>query len=245
MEFRTTPPTPRSAIKIVFGSSLPDVDRVTLGKMHHPVRGFLHGTAALLAVAGMIVLAVQTSSDLPRMFTMIVFGGSMVALFTTSSLYHSVPWTDRWKKRMQRFDHSMIFLLVAGTYTPIAFNVLFDAWKWVTLGVVWAIAIIGILQKMFFPKVGNWLSMTLYMVMGWFAIVPVRELFDRLPFEAAVLLLVGGACYSVGMILLVTKRPRLFPRIFSYHEVFHVLVISGSFLHFLMILIYVAPIERL
>ena len=221
------------------------MDRVTLGKMHHPVRGFLHGTAAIVSFAGLIVLVVRTSSDLPRMFTMIVFAGSMVALFTTSSLYHSVPWRERWKKRMQRFDHSMIFLLVAGTYTPIAFNVLSSSWKWITLGVVWSIAVFGILQKMFFPKVKNWLSITLYMVMGWFAVIPVRELFDRLPLEAMVLLIVGGACYSLGMILLVTKRPQLFPRIFSYHEVFHVLVISGALLHFLMILLYVVPIERL
>jgi len=220
------------------------VDRVTLGKMHHPVRGFLHGTAAIASFAGLIVLIVRTSSDLLRMFTMIVFAGSMVALFTTSSLYHSVPWRERWKKRMQRFDHSMIFLLVAGTYTPIAFNVLSSSWKWITLGVVWGIAVFGILQKMFFPKVKNWLSITLYMVMGWFAVIPVRELFDRLPLEAMMLLIVGGACYSLGVILLVTKRPQLFPRIFSYHEVFHVLVISGALLHFLMILLYVVPIER-
>jgi hemolysin III len=213
--------------------------------MHHPVRGFLHGTAAVVSFAGLIVLVVKTSSDLLRMFTMIVFAGSMVALFTTSSLYHSVPWKERWKKRMQRFDHSMIFLLVAGTYTPIAFNVLSSSWKWITLGVVWGIAIFGILQKMFFPKVKNWLSITLYMVMGWFAVIPVRELFDRLPLEAMMLLIVGGACYSLGMILLVTKRPQLFPSIFSYHEVFHVLVISGALLHFLMILLYVVPIERL
>ncbi len=220
------------------------MDRVKLGRMHHPVRGFLHGTAALLSVAGMIVLAVKTAGDLPRMLTMLVFSGSMVALYTTSSLYHSIPWKERWKKRMQRFDHSMIFLLVAGTYTPIAFNVLTGTWKWTTLAVVWGIAVIGILQKMLFPKVRNWLSITLYMVMGWFAVIPVRELFDRLPLEAMALLIVGGACYSVGMILLVAKRPRLFPRVFSYHEVFHILVITGSLLHFLMILTYVVPIER-
>ena len=213
--------------------------------MHHPVRGFLHGTAAMSSLVGMIVLAVDTAWDPPRMFTMIVFGGSMVSLYTTSSLYHSVPWKERWKKRMQRFDHSMIFLLVAGTYTPISFNVLTGPWKWITLGVVWGIAVFGILQKMLFPKVRNWLSFTLYMVMGWFAVIPVKELFDRLPWEAMVLLIVGGASYSVGMILLIAKRPQLFPRIFSYHEVFHLMVITGTLLHFLMILIYVAPIERL
>lgn len=213
--------------------------------MQHPVRGFLHGTAAAFSLAGMIVLAVKTSEDLPRMLTMLVFGGSMVALYTASSLYHSVPWKERWKRRMQRFDHSMIFLLVAGTYTPISFNVLTGPWKWITLGVVWGIALFGILQKMFLPKVRNWLSLTLYMVMGWFAVIPVEELFDRLPLEAMVLLIVGGASYSVGMILLIAKRPRLSPRIFSYHEVFHIMVITGTLLHFLMILVYVVPIERL
>ena len=213
--------------------------------MHHPVRGFLHGTAAVFSFAGLIVLALKARSDLPRMVTMIVFSGSMVALFTTSALYHSIPWKERWKKRMQRFDHSMIFLLVAGTYTPIAFNVLTSSWKWIPLGVVWGIAVFGILQKMLYPIVRNWLSITLYLVMGWFAVVPVRELFDRLPLEAMALLIVGGACYTLGMILLVTKRPQLFPRVFSYHEVFHVLVISGALLHYLMILLYVVPIERL
>ncbi len=221
------------------------MDRITLGKMQHPVRGFLHGTAALASVVGLVVLAVRTAGDAPRMLTMIVFMGSMVALYTTSSLYHSVPWKERWKKRMQRFDHSMIFLLVAGTYTPIAFNVLTGDWKWITLAVVWGIAVGGILQKIFFPKIRNWLSITLYMVMGWFAVIPVRELFDRLSLTAMALLIAGGFFYSLGMVLLVTRRPRLFPHVFSYHEVFHILVISGSLLHFLMILWFVAPIERL
>ena len=213
--------------------------------MHHPVRGFLHGGAAIVSLAGLVTLVVKTAWDTPRMLSMAVFGSAMVALYVTSSLYHSVPWKERWKRRMQRFDHSMIYLLVAGTYTPIAFNVLTDEWKWITLAVVWSIAVIGILQKMLFPRIRNWLSITLYMVMGWFAVIPVRELFDRLSFPAMVLLILGGFFYTVGMILVVTKRPKLFPNVFSYHEVFHVLVISGSTAHFLMILCYVTPIPRL
>lgn len=216
-----------------------------LGRMQHPVRGFLHGTAALLSLAGLFALAVRTSGDVPRMLTMVVFMGSMVALYTTSSLYHSVPWKQPWKMRMQRFDHSMIFMLVAGTYTPIAFNVLTDEWKWITLGVVWMIAAVGILQKMFFPRIRNWLSITLYLAMGWFAVLPIRALSERLSVPAVSLLVLGGLFYTVGMVLLVTKRPRLFPRVFSYHEVFHLLVVSGSLAHFLMVLWYVVPIERL
>lgn len=212
--------------------------------MHNPVRGFLHGTAAVASAAALVVLAVRTSWDTPRMLSMIVFALSAVALYTTSTLYHSIPWRRRWKQRMQRFDHSMIFLLVAGTYTPIAFNVLSGSLRWATLAFVWTAAVAGIAQKVFFPKIRNWLSITLYMVMGWSAVIPLPRLIDRLSAAAIALLILGGVFYSAGMVLLVTKRPRLVPRVFSYHEVFHLLVVSGTAIHFLMILRYVAPIAR-
>ncbi len=212
--------------------------------MHNPVRGFLHGTAAVASAAALVVLAVRTSWDTPRMLSMIVFALSAVALYTTSTLYHTIPWRRRWKQRMQRFDHSMIFLLVAGTYTPIAFNVLSGSLRWATLGFVWTAAAAGIAQKVFFPKIRNWLSITLYMVMGWSAVIPLPRLIDRLSAAAIALLILGGVFYSVGMVLLVSKRPRLVPRVFSYHEVFHLLVVSGTAVHFLMILRYVAPITR-
>jgi len=212
--------------------------------MQNPVRGFLHGSAAVASAVALVVLALRTAWDIPRMLSMIVFGLSAIALYTTSTLYHSVPWRRRWKQRMQRFDHSMIFLLVAGTYTPIAFNVLSGPLKWVTLALVWGAAVVGILQKAFFPKVRNWLSITLYMVMGWFAVIPLPRLVDRLGVTAITLLILGGLFYSVGMVLLVTKRPRLSPRVFSYHEVFHVLVVSGTVAHFVMIMLYVVPLPR-
>jgi hemolysin III len=216
-----------------------------LGKMHNPVRGFLHGTAALLSIAAIVYLVMRTSWDVPRMVTMVVFGASAFALYTTSSLYHSVPWRARWKRRMQRLDHSMIFLLIAGTYTPISFNVLSGTMRWTTLGIVWGVAVGGIVQKVFFPKVRNWLGITLSMVMGWLAVIPLPRLIDRLGLHAVELLLVGGLFYSLGVVLLVTKRPRAWPKVFSYHEVFHVFVVSGTVVHFLVIAWYVARVARL
>jgi len=216
-----------------------------LGKMQNPVRGFLDGTAALLSIVALVALVLRTSWDVPRMITMIVFGASAFALYATSSLYHSVPWKTLWKQRMQRLDHSMIFLLIAGTYTPIAFNVLDGTMRWSTLGIVWGAAIGGIVQKVFFPQIQNWLSIALSMVMGWLAVLPLPRLIDRLGVRAVALLLLGGLFYSLGMVMLVTKRPRIWPRIFSYHEVFHVFVVSGTVVHFLFITWYVAPIARL
>lgn len=222
-------------------SRLGPVDRITLGKMQNPVRGFLHGAAALASVVGLIVLAVKTSSDGVRMITMVVFGISLVGLYTTSSLYHSIPWRDKWESRLQRLDHSMILVLVAGSWTPIAVNVLDGNLRIVTMGVVWGLAAIGVVQKIFFPQVGTWFSVTLATVMGWFAVVPLPEIVQRLSRGAIVLLLVGGLLYTIGMVIYATRWPKLFPRVFSSHEVFHVLVVAGSVTHFAMIHNYVVP----
>lgn len=212
--------------------------------MTHPVRGFLHGSAAIVSVVGLIVLVVRSSPDGVRVFSMVVFGLSLVALYTTSALYHSVPWREKWDGRMRRLDHSMIFVLVAGTYTPVAVNVLGGAWRVVTLSVVWGLAAIGIAQKIVLPKIPSWFSMTIQTTMGWFAIIPILELIEALSNGAIILMILGGICYTGGLIILATKRPQLFPRIFSHHEVFHVLVVAGSLFHFLMIFWYVVPHVR-
>lgn len=212
-----------------------------LGKMTNPVRGLLHGSAAVVSVAGMTVLIVRSAPDAARVASMVVFGVSLVGLYSASALYHSVPWRANWKKRMQRVDHSMIFVLVAGTYTPIAVNVLDGAWRTVTLSVVWGVAAIGIAQKIAFPRVPDWVSIALQTMMGWFAIVPFLELVDALSNGAIALMIAGGLSYTIGLILLAHERPQLFPRVFSHHEVFHILVVLGSLFHFLMILWYVVP----
>ena len=220
-------------------------DRITLGKMTNPVRGFLHGSAAVVSAAGMALLVSRSAPDRIRVLSMMVFGISMIGLYTASALYHSVPWRETWKKRMQRVDHSMIFVLVAGTYTPIAVNVLDGAWRTVTLAVVWGAAAIGIAQKIAFPKVPDWFSIALQTTMGWFAIIPFLELVEALSNGAIALMVAGGLSYTIGLILLAHERPQLFPRIFSHHEVFHILVILGSLFHFLMILWYVVPHGRI
>lgn len=215
-----------------------------LGKMLNPVRGFMDATAAVASLAALVVLVVLTAHDLPRMFSMIVYSLSLVALYTTSALYHSIPWRPRWKQRMQRLDHSMIFVLVAGSFTPIAFNVLDGAWRVTVLGVAWAVAVVGVVQKVVWPRVRQWFSVTLQTSLGWFVLVPFLELVRRLSGGAIILIAAGGILYTIGMILFTMRRPRFAPRVFSYHEVFHVFVISASLLHFLAVLIYVVPYPR-
>mgnify|MGYP001820260617 FL=1 len=218
------------------------MERITLGRMQNPVRGFLHGTAAVFSVAALVVLVVRTFDNRSSMWSMVFFGASLILLYTTSSLYHSVPWNSTWKKRMQRLDHSMIFLLIAGTFTPIAYNVLDGRWRTVTLAVVWGIAIVGIGQKIILPRIRTWFSVTLQVAMGWFAVVPIAQIAKRLPETALVFLFLGGLSYTIGMVIYATGRPRLFPRVFSAHEVFHILVVLGSLAHFLVVYLWVVPL---
>lgn len=218
------------------------VQRITLGHMQNPIRGILHGTAAVASIGGLIVLIVSTANDRPRMLSMIVFGVSLVALYTTSALYHSIPWGERWKARMQRIDHSMILLLVAGSFTPFAYNLLEGGWRIATLVIVWSAFLAGTVERIVFHRARVWLPVALATTMGCFAVVPLPVMAERLTPVGIVLLLAGGIAYLIGMIAFATKRPRLFPRIFSYHEVFHVLVVAGSLFHFAVVLKYIVPL---
>jgi hemolysin III len=216
------------------------LDRLCLGRMQNPVRGLLHGSSAVLSLLGGLALW-RAGSDPAMRLALVVFAASLVGLYTVSSLYHSIPWQAVWKRRMQRLDHSMIYVLVAGTYTPIALVVL-GGWQLAAaLAATWTIALAGIVQKVFWPHVADWVSITMQVVQGWLALPLLGIVARTLPAPALVLVVLGGASYMLGMILFVTRRPRLWPRVFSYHEVFHVCVCAGSALHYAAILGYVAP----
>ena len=148
----------------------------------------------------------------------IVFGAAMIALYTTSSLYHGVPWDLAWKKRMQRVDHTMIIVLIAGTYTPPTIVAL-DGWaQWAFLAFAWGAVAIGVIQHSFFPREKQGFSMALGATMGWLGILIAWKFVVELGWTAALLGLIGGAVYTVGMVLLITNWPKLWPRVFSYHE---------------------------
>jgi hemolysin III len=217
------------------------MERITLGRMQNPVRGFLHGGAALASVIGMITLMVRNRGNGWVTLALVVYGGSLVMMFTTSSLYHSVPWSERWKGRMRRLDHTGIFLVVAGSYTPFAVVALDGAWQWGSLLVVWGMGLAGIVIKFVERRVRLGLSVTLQSVMGWGAVIPMIELARRLGGETVAWLALGGVLYTAGMIFMLTNWPKLAPRIFSHHELFHVLVIGGALTHFLVVLQVLIP----
>ena len=215
-------------------------ERIRLGKMTHPVRGFLHGIAAVVSLVGAILITVLAAGGFGERLSLLVFGLSLVSLYAVSAIYHSIPWHAIWKDRMQRLDHTMIHVLVAGTITPIAFIVL-DGWlRWLTLAVQWGIVVSGATQKFARANPSRRLSIVLSTTQGWLALMVMWPLAQRLPWTALLLIVLGGVFYTGGMVVMVTGRPRLWPRVFSSHEIFHLFVIAGSSVHFAAIAGYVA-----
>lgn len=217
------------------------MERATLGRMQNPIRGFLHGGAAVAAVAGTLYLVDRTWGNTVALVGTLVFGFALLVMYTVSTLYHSVAWGSVWKRRLQRVDHSMIYLVVAGTFTPIALAALEGISLWICLGLVWGIALVGIVLKMVLPSVSTRLSVTLQLVMGWTVILWVPQIWANLGPGAIAFIAIGGLFYTVGTVFFMTKRPRLFPRTFSYHELFHVFVVLASVFHFLAVAFYAVP----
>lgn len=216
-------------------------NRLTLGRMQNPVRGFLHGTAAVMSLVGTAFLVTKASS-LQGRIAMVVYGIGLLALYTTSSIYHSFPWQEAWKKRMQRIDHAMIFVLIASTYTPIGM-IVFDGWlRFVSLGVAWSITLLGVSHHLFVRNQRFHLSIGLMVTLGWLGLPLMVPMANRAGSTLVWLIAAGGVVYTIGMVIVATSRPRLWPRVFSAHELFHVLVVTASVLHFAAILRYVVPL---
>lgn len=206
------------------------MERVRWGRMENPLRGVLHGSAAVVSLIGLVTLL--THSPPERLPATALFGIALVAMFTISALYHSVPWSHTWKTRMQRLDHSVIFVVVASTFTPLAIAALEGPVLWIGLALVWGIAVVGIVLKFSLDQPRTGLSLGLQMAMGWSALLWLPWFWSQLGWGAVALIGLGGACYTVGAVFFALKRPRLLPHIFGYHELFHVLVIAGAAFHF-------------
>lgn len=215
--------------------------RATLGWMQNPVRGLLHGASALLSVVGTAALWSRAHGDVSKHGALLVFGLSLICLFSVSSLYHAVPWGRVWKGRMQRIDHAMIYVLIAGTFTPMTIIVLDGSLRLAILAMVWGVAAVGTAQKYWWPQLSDRYSLTLQVAQGWLAVPLLAPVSDRLGTPAVALLVLGGLLYTLGMLAYASQRPRLWPRVFSYHEVFHVFVVAGSAAHFSMTFAYIAP----
>ncbi|MEX0800999.1 MAG: hemolysin III family protein [Dehalococcoidia bacterium] len=218
---------------------MPAPDQALLSPEQRPLlRGVFHLVAAFAAVVGIVVLVLLASSPAAYVGGAI-FASSLVLLYATSAAYHRITWTPRLRDIVKRLDHSTIFLLIAGTYTPFCLAVLDTAWGISMLAVVWGLAGAGVALKLVWPDGPRWLSVALYVGVGWVALVATTELLDWFTILPLALLALGGVMYTLGGIVYAAQRPDPFPRVFGYHEVFHLLVVAGSALHFALVAAYV------
>jgi hemolysin III len=207
--------------------------RSSNGEAKAPVSPWPHALGFVLAIAGCVLLADRFHRDPTKLAIMSVYGGGLVIAFGVSTLYHWLGGTGpRRYAVFRRLDHAAIYLLMAGSYTPVLFFGLSGAWRIDTLAFVWLLAGVGIICALFFPHAPRALSTSLYLGLGWLAVVPAVKLVATLSHLAIALILIGGLLYSAGGIVYVTRSFDFAPRRFGFHEVFHIFVVCAAAVHF-------------
>jgi hemolysin III len=202
------------------------------------LRGVLHQVAFLVSLVVGTLLIVGADGD-SRHVAAAVFAGSVAACFGASALYHRVTWTPPRRRWMRRVDHAGIYLLIAGTYTPICLLVLDGAWRIVVLAIVYAGAAAAVVLKFAWVDAPKWLAAVLGIALGWVGVVILPQLATRLDPAAVALLGVGGLAYTAGAIIYARRRPNPLPTVFGYHEVFHALTIAAVACQYVAIAFFV------
>ena len=209
-----------------------------------PISGLSHFIGIILSIAGLILLVIKVSTGKPwHLVAFLVFGASMILLYTASTLYHWLPLSEKGTAYLRKLDHSMIFLLIAGTYTPVCLIPLRGAWGWSIFGSIWGLALFGIGYKSIWFNAPRWLSTAIYTIMGWLIIIAIWPLIQVVPWQGMIWLLVGGLFYTGGAIIYGIKKPNPWPEVFGFHEIFHIFVLFGTISHFWMIYRYFVEIR--
>jgi hemolysin III len=201
-------------------------------------RGVLHQGAfvASIIVAPLLLLSADTSRS---RVAAAVFASSVAACFGASALYHRVTWAPPVRRWMRRVDHAGVYLLIAGTYTPVSLLVLDGAWGHVILVVVWSGTLAAILLKFVWVDAPTWVAAAVGLTLGWVAVVALPQLLERLEPSALTLLIAGGLLYSAGAVVYARRKPDPLPSVFGYHEVFHALTIAAAACQYVAIAFFV------
>ena len=215
-----------------------------LRKVKDPVSGYLHLFGIGLSVAALAVLVAQAALHASpwHVVGFSIFGAGLILLYGASTVYHLARVSERATLVLRKIDHCMIFALIAATYTPICLIPLRGAWGWTLFGVVWGLAITGIVLKAVFFQAPRWLYTLCYVALGWSCLICIAPLLRALPAGGLLWLLGGGVAYSVGALCYGLKWPLRNARWFGFHEIFHILILAGSFCHFWLMFRYVLPL---
>lgn len=205
--------------------------------LREPVNGLMHASAALAALPGTAALLLLSGSEGPWL-ALLIYGLTLVLLFASSASYHlvngpAIPY-------LRKLDHSAIYLLIAGSYTPIAVAFLDGFWRSGLLVLIWGLAVIGIAAKLIIITAPRWLTAGIYLLMGWLSLLVIGQLLAAMPAMAIGLLFGGGLLFSFGATCYILKWPDPFPGVFGFHEIWHIFVVLGALCHYLLMLFFIA-----
>ncbi len=178
--------------------------------------------------------------DLAKVLSLLIYGLSLIAMFSASATYHLVnkgPGVLGW---LRKLDHSAIYLLIAGTYTPICLHFFTGFWSWGVLVVIWGMALTGVIVKLFVINAPRWITAGVYLVMGWLGILGFKEIIATMPAPAIAWLVLGGLLFTAGAVIYVLKKPNPWPGVFGFHEIWHIFIILGCLAHYILIATYIA-----
>lgn len=207
-------------------------------RFREPVSGLTHLGGAIVFLVALLWLLGYTPQDSAERLTVLIFGLSTIAMFMSSAILHLYNGHSRTIFWLRRVDHASIYLVIAGTYTPMAYHFLDDPARWIVLGLVWVMAIVGVIYKMLFLHGRSHLSTLYYLIMGWLVLPFAPQIIEALPLETMVFIIAGGLVYSAGSIVFMLERPN-FHHHFGFHELWHLFVLAGCALHFAAITSFV------
>ena len=214
-------------------------------KIKEPFNTVSHGIGAIFSVVALVLLIKASINPIKpwHIVSFSIFGSGMFLLYTASTLYHWLSVSSKLEQKLRTFDLAMIHVLIASTYTPVCLIPLRGPWGWSLFGVIWGLALFGILLKLFWKNLPDWFSITFYIFMGWLSIIAIFPMVQTLEIGALIWIFIGGFFYTVGAIILELNKPNLLPEIFGAHELWHVFVILGSFSHFMCMYNYITVFE--
>lgn len=206
-------------------------------RLKDPFSGISHAVGAVLAIAGLVTLIILAQGRPWHVTSFAIYGGTMILLFLASALYHSLRVGPRTSTALYALDRAAIYALIAGTYTPLCWLALPSGWGWTLFGIVWGLALMGIIGDFLFQRrTPDWVQMVLYFAVGWVALIAIVPLVKSLSWPALFWLGMGSVLYTVGAFICVTERPRLRPGVFGAHDLWHVFVLAASACHFIVML---------
>jgi hemolysin III len=196
---------------------------------------YSHLAGVIAAVVGIIFLARIASNSASMMATALVYGISILFLFSASTLYHAFKKEENEISFWRKMDRIAIFFMIAGTYTPISYFCMDGNWRWSMIAIQWGLVGFGVFSQLCFPRAPRTLYAFIYICMGWATLFPMKQVLAHMSLSQEVLLFGGGAAFTIGGLIYAIKKPRLIPGIFSFHELFHIMVLIGGAMHYAMI----------